>query len=87
MHLNNTKARLSVPQPSRDPYGTTPAVAATVWHRLPSGGQRNQDDSVEASKHLPDMFGQKNSAVIYIIGYTCGASGRMDTQSTQKTTN
>lgn len=58
VHLNNTEARLSVPQPSRDPYGTAPAVAATVWHRLPFGGQSNQDDSVEASKHLPDTFGQ-----------------------------
>ncbi len=66
VHLNNTEARLSVPQPSLDPYWTAPAVAATVWHRLPSGGQSNQDDSVEVSKHLPDTFDQ-NTELQYTL--------------------
>lgn len=87
MHLNNTEARLSVPQPSRDPYGTTPAVAATVWHRdFPPEAR-----AIRTIQWKPANICQtclaKNSAVIYIIGYTCGALGRMDTPSTQKTTN
>lgn len=83
VHLNNTEARLSVPQPSRDPYRTTPAVAATVWHRLPSRGQSNQDDSVEASKHLPDMFGQKQRCNIHYRLYMWSVGSHGYTEHTK----
>lgn len=83
VHLNNTESRLSVPQPSRDPYGTTPAVAATVWHRLPSRGQSNQDDSVEASKHLPDMFGQKQCCNIHYRLYMWSVGSHGYTEHTK----
>lgn len=49
-------ARLSIPQPSRDPYGTALAVAATVWHSVPSRGHGNHNDSLGTGKHLPGTF-------------------------------